>query len=138
MKIIVDTNVILDFLLLREPHMADAKELFKMTAQEEVEAFTTASSVTDIYYIIAKRLGSDTARGAVRHMLTMLGVIAVDGEDCIDALDLPIADFEDALVTACANREDINYIVSNDKEFLKLDNSLANVVGTRAFLDFVG
>jgi len=134
MKIIADTNVILDFLLLRESHMVDAKELFKMIAQEEVEAFTTASSVTDIYYIIAKRLGSDTARKAVRHMLTMLGVIAVDGEDCIDALDLPISDFEDALVMVCANREDINYIVSNDKEFLKVSTSFASVISTQSFL----
>ena len=135
MKIIVDTNVILDFLLLRESHMADAKELFKKISQEEVEAFTTASSVTDIYYIIAKRLGGDTARGAVRHLLTILGVIAVDGDDCIGALDFPIADFEDALVSVCANREGVNHIVSNDKEFLKVGTNLTSVISTRSFLE---
>ena len=135
MKIIVDTNVILDFLLSREPHMADARELFKMISQERVEAYVTASSVTDIYYVVAKRLGDVTARESVRHLLNMLGVIAVDGEDCISALDLPIADFEDALVTVCANREDVNYIISNDKEFLKVDASLISVISTRFFLE---
>jgi len=135
MKIIVDTNVILDFLLSREPHVADARELFKMISQERVEAYITASSVTNIYYVVAKRLGDGAARESVRHLLNMLGVIAVDGDDCIGALDLPIADFEDALVTVCANREDVNYIVSNDKEFLKVDASLTTVISTRFFLE---
>ena len=135
MKIIVDTNVILDFLLSREPHAADARDLFKMISQEKVEAFITASSITDIYYIIAKRLGDATARESIRHLLNILGIIAVDGNDCSDALDLPIADFEDALVTACANREDVNYIVSNDKEFLKVDAGLIAVASTRSFLE---
>ena len=135
MKIIVDTNVILDFLLSREPHIADAKHLFKMVSQEKVEAFITASSVTDIYYIVAKRLGDTTAKGAIKHLLGILGVIAVGGSDCLGALDLPIADFEDALVATCANREDIDYIVSNDKGFLKVTTSLISVISTRSFLD---
>jgi len=134
MKIIVDTNIILDFMLSREPHVADARDLFKMISQEKVEAFISASSVTDIYYVIAKRLGDATARDSVRHLLNILGIIAVDGNDCSDALNLPIADFEDALVTICANREDVNYIVSNDKEFLKVDVNLIAVVSTRSFL----
>ena len=135
MKIIVDTNVILDFLLSREPHVADTRDLFKMIAQEKVEAFITASSVTDIYYVIAKRLGDATARESIRHLLNILGIITVDGNDCSDAFDLPIVDFEDALVTVCANREDVNYIVSNDKEFLKVDASLIAVVSARSFLE---
>jgi len=138
MKIIVDTNVILDFLLSREPHMADARNLFKMISQEKVEAFISASSITDIYYIIAKRLGDATARESIRHLLNILGIIAVDGNGCSDALDLPIADFENALVTVCANREDVNYIVSNDKEFLKVDANLIAVVSTRSFLELNG
>jgi len=108
MKIIVDTNVILDFLLLREPHTTDTKKLFKKISQGEVQAFTTASSVTDIYYIVAKRLGNNTARQTIKHLFNILGIIAVDGDDCISALNLPIADFEYALIIVCANRKDIN------------------------------
>jgi len=135
MKIIIDTNVILDFLLSREPNVADARDLFKIISQEKVEAFISASSVTDIYYIIAKRLGNATARGSIRHLLNILGIIAVDGNDCSNALDMPIADFEDALVTVCANREDVNYIVSNDKEFLKVNAGLISVVSTHSFFE---
>ena len=87
MKIIVDTNVILDLLLLREPHVKDPRAIFQRISQEKIDAFITARSVTDIYYIIAERLGNDTARDAVKHLLAIFGVIAVDGEDCINALD---------------------------------------------------
>jgi len=135
MRIIVDTNVILDFMLLREPHMNDAKDLFMMIVQEEVEAFMTASSITDVYYITEKRLGIGVARGTVKNLLAILGVVAVDGDDCFGALELPIADFEDALITVCANREGIGLIVTNDKEFQKMDTGFVDVVSLRDFLD---
>ena len=136
MRIIVDTNVILDFLLEREPHAASAKGLFEMIYQEKVEAFITGSSVTDIYYVTAKRLGAALARETVKHLITILGIIAVDGNTCAAALDLPIADFEDALIVACASEENIGYIVSNDKEFLQAGTRPVKVVSTQAFLDF--
>lgn len=134
MKVLVDTNVILDFFLSREPHVAEARKLFEMVYREEIEAFTTASSITDIYYITAKRLGDNSAREAVRQLLNILGVVAVDGNDCANALELPIADFEDALVTVCASKEDIDYIITNDREFSQVDSKLATVVSSHDFI----
>ena len=134
MKILVDTNIILDFFLSREQHATVATKLFEMIYQGKIEAFTTASSVTDIYYITAKRIGDSSAREAVRHLLNILGVIAVDGDDCANALCLPITDFEDALVVTCANKEDIDYIVSNDKEFSQVNTQFAKIVSSYEFL----
>ena len=137
MKIVVDTNVILDFFLSREPHVANARTLFEMIYQDKIDAFTTASSITDIYYIVAKKLGENAARETVRQLLIMLGIIAVDGNDCAKALDLPIPDFEDALITVCADKEDIDYIVSNDRVFLQLEQPFTTVVGTQELLGLV-
>jgi len=47
MSVLLDTNVILDFFLNRTPHTDVADRLFKLIYQEEVEACTTASSITD-------------------------------------------------------------------------------------------
>lgn len=137
MKIVVDTNVVLDFFLSREPHEANARKLFEMIYQDKIDAFTTASSITDIYYIVAKKLGENAARETVRQLLIMLGIIAVDGNDCAKALDLPIPDFEDALITVCADKEDIDYIVSNDRVFLQLEQPFTTVVGTQELLGLV-
>ena len=135
MKIMIDTNVILDFFLSREPHASAAKQLFEMVCQEKIEAFTTASSVTDIYYIIAKRLGDATARKAIQQLLNIIGVIAVDGDDCTNALNLPIPDFEDTLIIVCVNKQTIDCIISNDKAFLQVKPEFANVVDTQKFLE---
>ena len=48
MKIVIDTNVILDFFLSREPGADSAKRIFELVYQEKIEAFATASSITDI------------------------------------------------------------------------------------------
>ena len=68
MKILIDTNVILDFFLAREPQRETVTELFEQIYQERVEAFTTASSITDIYYITAKRLGDNQAREVIYNL----------------------------------------------------------------------
>jgi len=134
MKILVDTNVILDFFLSRVPHYKTAKNIFELIYQEKVNAFTTASSFTDLYYIIAKRLGNYKAREILQDLINMLGIIAVDGDDCNHALGLPITDYEDALVVTCAGKQRIDWIISNDQGFLKVDNSLIQVISAADFL----
>ena len=135
MKIMIDTNVILDFFLSRSPGSDSAKRIFEMVYQEKIEAFTTASSITDIYYVTAKKLGNDIARNAINQLLQMLGIIAVDGNDCTNALILPITDFEDALITICAKKENVDYIVTNDNAYLQIDSQLAKVISPKCFLN---
>jgi predicted nucleic acid-binding protein len=78
---VIDTNIILDFFLSRQPGVDSARYIFEMIYQEKIEAFTTASCITDIYYVTAKRLGDDIGRKAIYQLLHMLGIIAVDGND---------------------------------------------------------
>ena len=125
MRIVVDTNVIFDFFLFREPHYESAKEIFKLNYQKKIEAFTTASSVTDIFFISEKFLGNEKARQVIHDVLDMLKIIEVDGIDCRNALKLAIPDFEDALVIVCADKVNIDFIVTRDEEFLKVQNAIA-------------
>jgi len=133
MKVLIDTNIILDFFLAREPHASTAKQIFAMMYKNEISAFTTASSITDVYYITAKRIGNSAARNAIAQLLKILGVIAVDGNDCAAALNLPMDDFEDAVIVSCASKEGINYIISNDKDFLDISQNLASVISPEDF-----
>ena len=54
MKVMLDTCVVLDFLQGREPFFDDALNVFIAIANDEIHGFITASSVTDIYYIIQR------------------------------------------------------------------------------------
>ena len=134
MKILIDTNVILDFFLARKPNNESAKKLFELICQERVAAYTTASSITDIYYIVEKRLGDDVARGALKNLFNLVGIITVSGDDCMAAVDLPIPDYEDALIATCSAKEAMNYIVSNDSDFIKTDASPVRVIPSADFV----
>ena len=137
MKILLDTNVILDHILSREPYSKNIGKIFDMICKDEIEAAFTVNSVTDIYYIVSKRLGDTTAREALRNLFNVLFIVSIDGNDCVSALDLPMTDFEDAVVAVCASKDSIDYIVSNDKEFLQADSNIARVVPSDDLLKLI-
>jgi predicted nucleic acid-binding protein len=134
LKILVDTNVILDFFLSRSPNEKPAEKIFESIYKEEITAFTTASSVTDIYYIVAKRLGNKAAKSVLHDLFNLLGIISVDSDDCHLSLELPLEDFEDALISTCAKKEDVDYIVSNDTDFLKSNSILIPIISAADFV----
>jgi len=138
-KVLLDSNIILDVLLAREPKKQFADKIFRLAANDEIEAAMTASSITDVYYIVAKRLGDQLARKAVRDLLNLLQIIAVNGDDGAGALDLPMPDFEDALVSVCADKEAVDYIITNDKEFLTMAGiPSAIVISSEKFIASLG
>ena len=134
MKILLDTNIILDVFLSREPNIKSAEKIFELIYQEKAEGYATANSITDIYYVTAKRLGDKPTREALRNLFNLLEIINVDGDDCVRALNFLISDFEDALIVVCADKVDIDYIITNDKEFLRVDSELASVINAEDFL----
>lgn len=118
MKTLLDTNVVLDALAAREPFRRDAEQLFLLAAEERYTGYITANSLTDIWYIASKRLPADAVREALRHLMQLFTVVEVCGADCETALDLPMEDFEDALVAVCGRKADVDCIVTRDEVFL--------------------
>jgi len=137
MRIFVDTNVILDFFLSRGTQKEAVTGLFEEIYQEKIGAVTSASCITDIYYITAKRLGDSKAREVLSNLLSILGIVSVDGNDCVKALELPVPDFEDALVLTCASKVEISYIISSDKGFLNVETPSMRVITAEGFMDIL-
>ena len=69
MRILIDTNVILDVLLKRSPFYETAIEVLKLSARDDIQEFVSASAITDIYYIAYKNLRD---KAAVRELLKKL------------------------------------------------------------------
>jgi len=134
MKILLDTNIILDIFLTREPNIKTSEKIFELILQDKINGYLTANSVTDIYYITAKRLGNEAARKALRNLFDLVEIINVDGNDCFIALDLPVTDYEDALVVACAKKTKIDYIITNDNNFLCAGYDSTNIISPFDFL----
>lgn len=112
MKILVDTNVIIDALTSREPWNESAEKIFLMAANHTMDMFITVSSATDIYYLTRKHLhNTQTAKQVMGKLYSLIGILEVTGTDCVEALASPITDYEDAVVEKVAARKDMDYIV---------------------------
>ena len=115
MKILVDTNVIIDALTSREPYREVAEQIFLYAAYHEKSMYITASSATDIYYLVRKHLHSTAqAKNAMAKLYELFQILDVDSQDCKKALDTDMKDYEDAVVSCCAKRHQMDCIVTRN------------------------
>lgn len=114
MRILVDTNVVLDFLQGREPFLEHAAKLFERIDSGEIEGFIAATTITNIYYIVRRASGREAAQDAIAQVLVDLNICAVDLEVIQQALALSFDDFEDAVQYVCAVNHQVDAIVTRD------------------------
>jgi predicted nucleic acid-binding protein len=117
MKVIIDTNVIIDILQRREPHFQESYRTILLGLQEKVETLLCAAAVADIYFIISQNI-SDTKK--VQEKINAINVLIklcdTKSEDVNAALLLNMPCFEDAMIAAIAKREQADYIVTRNGE----------------------
>lgn len=122
MKLLIDTNVLLDVFLRREQFVADAKKLFIMKQFKDAELWIAAQSYTDLYYVGAKAHGSDRMQKILKEVFPLLNVCSIDGADISYALDEQWQDFEDCLIWRTAKKIKADYIVTrNVADFTRSD-----------------
>ena len=116
--ILIDTNVVLDIALKREPFFTTAKAVFEKIEDREIQGYITASAVTDIFYISSKQKGKEEAKDFLINLLLIVEVIGVSRETIVTALHSDLKDFEDAVQVAAANENDVKIILTrNVKDF---------------------
>ncbi len=115
MKALIDTNVIIDALTSREPWKESAEKIFLMTANQVMDAYITASSATDIYYLVKKYLHStEQAKQVMGKLYSLMGILAVTGDECLDALASAISDYEDAVIERSAVKAKMDCIITRN------------------------
>ncbi len=119
MKILIDTNIVLDVLLNREPFSKYSAEIFKLAEQGKVEAFLTANSVTDIVYILRKTYDKETIKKNLLVMFKFIKLLNVSAKDLLNAFDINYEDYEDAVIMQCATRIKADYIVTGNPDDFK-------------------
>jgi predicted nucleic acid-binding protein len=113
-RVLLDTNVVLDALLSRAPWNADAEAFFEANHRGQLEAHLTATALTDVFYV-ARRL-TDRARAwrAVGTCLDQFFVLPVGVRELRAAASGSGDDFEDNLQIACAILAGLDAIVTRD------------------------
>jgi predicted nucleic acid-binding protein len=133
MKVLMDTNIIIDILDHRDEFFQDSYKLMQLAAQGTLEVFMSAGSVTDVYYIINRSLhDAQKAKEKIIALTALVGLCDTTVGDINTALTLSIADFEDAVIAAIAKRERADYIVTRNGADFK--NSLVPAINPATFL----
>lgn len=115
MKLLIDTNVVLDVLLRREPFFGKAAEVLNLTQREDVREYVSASAITDIYYIANKQMKDRAAvRDLLNRLLMLVSVAAVSEQEIRNALHLEWADFEDSVQYSVALLNEMDGIVTRN------------------------
>ncbi|UQZ87856.1 DNA-binding protein [Deltaproteobacteria bacterium Smac51] len=119
MKVVVDTNIVIDVLTDREPFVMHSENVFNIIANNRLQAAITANTITDIAYLLRKHCHDlQIVRNSLANLMELFEVIEVSKERCVRALDLPINDFEDALLAECARKWGAELIITrNLKDF---------------------
>ncbi|HEX5157410.1 MAG TPA: PIN domain-containing protein [Ktedonobacterales bacterium] len=113
-RALIDTNVVLDLLLAREPWASEAKPIWDARDDGRLEAYLPASVLTDIYYICRKQIGADPARAAISECLRRFIILAVDRGLLEAALHVVGPDFEDDVQIVSAQASGMHLIVTRN------------------------
>lgn len=116
MRWLLDTNVLLDVLADREPWAEHSASVLARVERGEATGYVAAHTVTTLYYLLASHRDRTVAREKTRLLLRLLEVVPVDEDRLLQALDLPTADFEDAVQIACAEKRSVEVIVTRNQD----------------------
>lgn len=114
LRVLIDTNVVLDQFLRREPWASEAQGLVNAYSQGKVIGYMPASALTDVFYISRRIVGVEKAFYVVDLCRDAFELIAVDRAVIDLARTLPDADFEDNVQIACAQIAQLDAIVTRD------------------------
>jgi predicted nucleic acid-binding protein len=112
--VLLDTNIVLDVLCNRTPFAEPAKVLWNQVVAEQIQASLVATSLTNVFYIARKTLGTDGAFDAVRNLVGIFDILPIDRAVLEAALAHPSRDFEDAVQDAAAELAGIPIVVTRD------------------------
>jgi predicted nucleic acid-binding protein len=96
-KILLDTDVILDFFFDRKPFSDDTALILRRCELKEIGGYVTPVIISNLYYLLRKNNTSAKVIGKLKELLTILDVLIMDREIIMEALYSPFNDFEDAL-----------------------------------------
>lgn len=133
MKILFDTNIIIDVILEREPFYNDSRNALDKSDGFVFEGYILASTLTDIYYICKKQLGHHTTIEIIKNLIDSINILNVNRDTIVLALHSDFSDFEDAVQSASAELNQVDLIISrNTKDF---SNSKTITLTPKEFLE---
>ncbi|MEI6429366.1 MAG: PIN domain-containing protein [Pseudanabaena sp. ELA607] len=118
MKIVFDTNIVLDVLLERQPFASQAIDLFNAVEQQTIQGFLCATTITTIDYLLSKQLGKDSAKIAINQLLNLFTIAEVNYVILKASVDSDFSDFEDAVLYHSGVYASVDgFVTRNSRDF---------------------
>ncbi|MGB9180961.1 MAG: PIN domain-containing protein [Pyrinomonadaceae bacterium] len=133
MRVLLDTNVLLDHLLERELFAQPASELLELNARGTFEGYVSGITPINVFYIARKFIGRDKLQQFISDLLLAVRVCPIAHEVLNQAFALPFSDYEDAVQHASATASGLDAIVTRNLEDYK--NSTLPIFSPTDFLN---
>ena len=114
MKILIDTNIILDVMCNRKEFVEEALKVFRFCEAQQMTGCISALSIPNIVYIMRKQLDREKIKEVLATLTSLFSVIELKESDLIKAADMNFSDYEDAVQSVCAARIKADYIVTRN------------------------
>ena len=114
LRVLLDLNIILDVLTRREPGYRDSAAVWALVETGRMAGVVAAHSLTTLFYLMSRHIDGPTAVAALKDLLRVFSVAAVDQDVILRALQLGWRDFEDAVQMAAAERSGSDYVVTRN------------------------
>lgn len=114
-RILIDTNVLLDYLLTREPFYEDSEKIIISCVEGKAEGCIAAHSIANMFYILRKDYSMEERRTVLSSICSIFYVEGIDKAKLLVGLqNESFADFEDCLQLECAKAFGAEYIVTKN------------------------
>ncbi len=125
MKVLLDTNVIVDVLQRRKPWFSDGQKIFYAIANNQITGCITTKEAADIHFFSRKQFTNEEnvdskARQVVAKLYALFELIDTLGIDCQNALAIENNDYEDAIMIECAKRAKLDAIVTRNPDHFRV------------------
>jgi predicted nucleic acid-binding protein len=135
MRVLLDNDVTLDYVLKRPPAAVEAKEIFERLKRGEIDVFIAPITPVNVFYIVRKLKGKDSAFQAIKDLFKAVKVCTINKGLMQAALKSNFTDYEDAVQHACAEAENLDAIVTRNISDYK--NAVLPVYSPAQFLNLL-
>ncbi len=135
MRVVFDTNIVLDLLLDREPFSDEAEILFEMVEEGRIVGILCATTLTTIHYLVSKSEGKQKTTEIISSLLKLFEIAGVTRSVLEDALEAKDKDYEDSVLYSAAYHSGADLIVTRDRSGFA--NSKVSVMHPKELLAFL-
>ena len=122
MRLLIDTNVVLDYLKINKGFSDEAEKVFNLAIEKKAVELVSASAATDIYYVLRKQLKDSTAAlERLKDLRKFIDILPVTQADVDNAINRNWKDFEDAVQYSVAESNHVDYIITRDTKGFEED-----------------